>query len=395
MTGRASREYVPGLVVALLLAPFVIKGGQLWPYQPHLADLDAYYYAVRGMLRGEFIYDVASPRMLLRFVYPPVAGVLMAPLAVGPYVFWQVAWTVLNVAAQVEVLKRCGVRRGWTLGLITAGLLIAMEPIRTTLGYGQVNTLLMMLVVIDLLPAPAGRERWWPQGLFIGLAAAIKLTPLLFVVFLVFIGRRTSALVAAASFSFWTLVGYYALPKESLFFWQSLSDGLNTPEGALYVGNQAISGAFARLISPEATQGATLMSGIVALLGVTVAAKWWQRHERVFAVGVVGLSLCLASPLSWTHHFVWALVLFASLAQTRLPEWIRLAMGVGVVWISFGAPLMLPYGLAQELTYTPTQQLIGSFTPVWGTAFIIALVFDELRRIAVPIRLPAPEATPA
>ena len=54
------------------------------------------------------------------------------------------------------MLRRCGVPRGWKLGLIGVAVVLAMEPIRTTLGYGQVNTLLMALVVADLLPERRG-----------------------------------------------------------------------------------------------------------------------------------------------------------------------------------------------------------------------------------------------
>ena len=54
------------------------------------------------------------------------------------------------------MLKRCGVPRGWVLGLIGVAVVLAVEPIRTTLGYGQVNTMLMALVVADLLPGPSG-----------------------------------------------------------------------------------------------------------------------------------------------------------------------------------------------------------------------------------------------
>ena len=58
----------------------------------------------------------------------------------------------LLIWAQQSVLRRCGVPRGWKLGLVGVAVVLAVEPIRTTLGYGQVNTMLMALVVADLLP---------------------------------------------------------------------------------------------------------------------------------------------------------------------------------------------------------------------------------------------------
>ena len=129
------------------------------------------------MLAGKDIFATTTPFWNLYFIYPPIAAILMTPLAFGPYVMWQVVWTGGLVWAQQSVLKRCGAPRGWKLGLIGIAVLVAMEPIRTTLGYGQVNTILMALVVADLLPDAPGERRRIPQGTLIGLAAAIKLTP--------------------------------------------------------------------------------------------------------------------------------------------------------------------------------------------------------------------------
>ena len=160
------------------------------------------------MLAGRDIYATTTPGWNLYFIYPPIAAILMVPLAVGPYVMWQVIWTFLLVWAQQSVLRRCGVPRGWVLGLVGVAVVLAVEPIRTTLGYGQVNTMLMALVVADLLPDRRGpKRRRIPQGTLIGLAAAIKLTPALFVIFAFLIGKRRVALTAVVSFVAFTAVG--------------------------------------------------------------------------------------------------------------------------------------------------------------------------------------------
>ena len=156
------------------------------------------------MLAGGDIYASTTPFWRLYFIYPPIAAVLMIPLAVGPYVLWQVIWTAGLVWAQQSVLRRCGAPRGWKLALLGIAVVVALEPIRTTLGYGQVNTLLMALVVADLLPDAPGERRRIPRGTLIGLAAAIKLTPALFVVFLFLIGQRRAALTAVISFVVFT-----------------------------------------------------------------------------------------------------------------------------------------------------------------------------------------------
>ena len=213
---RAAVEFLPPFAVALLILPFIIQYGKLIPWQPSTIDLQVYVYAVKDMLAGKDIFATTTPFWNLYFIYPPIAAILMTPLAFGPYALWQVVWTGGLVWAQQSVLKRCGAPRGWKLGLIGIAVLLAVEPIRTTLGYGQVNTILMALVVADLLPDAPGERRRIPQGTLIGLAAAIKLTPALFVIFAFLIGKTRVAITAMISFAVFTGIGAILLFRETL-----------------------------------------------------------------------------------------------------------------------------------------------------------------------------------
>src|SRR3954469_11912841 len=105
-------EGVPPAVGALLLPPFVISYSHWWPRTPNTIDLQVYVYAVKDMLAGRDIFATTTPVWNLYFIYPPIAAVLMTPLAFGPYLFWQLTWTTALVGAQQSVLRRCGVPRG-------------------------------------------------------------------------------------------------------------------------------------------------------------------------------------------------------------------------------------------------------------------------------------------
>ncbi|HEY5483557.1 MAG TPA: glycosyltransferase family 87 protein, partial [Propionibacteriaceae bacterium] len=219
---RLAAEWAPPLVVSFVLLPLVISQGHVWPYDPNTVDLRVYHLAVQDMVNGHDIYLTSTPGNNLKFIYPPIAAILMTPLLLGPFLLWQIVWTVIGTGALLSVLRRIRVPRGLAVGVIAAALVLAMEPIRTTMGYGQVNTMLMALVVADLLPDDPERPRRIPRGALIGLAAAIKLTPLLFVVFAVLIWRRRVAVVATVSFAFFTLIAWILLPKESGEYWRSL-----------------------------------------------------------------------------------------------------------------------------------------------------------------------------
>jgi alpha-1,2-mannosyltransferase len=371
-------EVLPPAVVAVLLLPFIIAFSHWWPKPPNTIDLQVYVYAVKDMLVGKDIFLTSTPGWHLFFIYPPVAAVLMTPLAFGPYLFWQLAWTLAGVGAMQSVLRRCGVPRGWKLALVGSVALVAVEPIRTTLGYGQVNTFLMALVVADLLPRyPGAPHHQRPlQGALVGLAASIKLTPALFGVFAFLSGRRRLAIVSALSFFVFTGIGYVFLPRNTVEFFGGLAGGDTRTASPLYVGNQSLLGVFYRLVDTSRTT--TLIglgvAGIVALLGALVAVHWWRAGQRVFAVALVGLCTNLASPLSWTHHYVWVLPMGVAVLTAVLPRWVKVLAGGWVVWLCLCPPLaLLPYGKQVELTYTPLQEVVANLGPLTGVALVLAL----------------------
>jgi alpha-1,2-mannosyltransferase len=371
-------EVLPPLVVALLILPFVIAYSHYRPWHPNTIDLQVYVYAVKDMLAGRDIFATTTPGWHLFFIYPPIAAVLMTPLAFGPYLFWQLAWTLAGVGATQSVLRRCGVPRGWKLALVGSVALVAVEPIRTTMGYGQVNTFLMALVVADLLPRWPGAPRHQRplQGVLVGIAASIKLTPALFGVFAFLAGKRRAAITAAVSFFVFTGIGYLFLPRNTVEFFGGLAGGDTRTASPLYVGNQSLLGVFYRLV--DTSRATTLVglaaAGVVALLGALVAVHWWRVGQHVFAVALVGLCTNLASPLSWTHHYVWILPMGVAVVTQALPRWVRVVAGSWVVWVCLCPPLaLLPYGKQVELTYTPLQELVANLGPLLGVALVLAL----------------------
>jgi alpha-1,2-mannosyltransferase len=391
---RAALEFLPPFAVALLILPFIIQYGKLIPWQPSTIDLQVYVYAVKDMLAGKDIFATTTPFWNLYFIYPPIAAILMTPLAFGPYALWQVVWTGGLVWAQQSVLKRCGAPRGWKLGLIGIAVLLAVEPIRTTLGYGQVNTILMALVIADLLPDAPGERRRIPQGTLIGLAAAIKLTPALFVIFAFLIGKTRMAITAMISFAVFTGIGAILLFRETLVFFGGLSGGDTRTASPLYTGNQSLLGVFFRLgDSSRVTALVGLaVSAVLAVLGCLVAAHWWRHEEKVFAVAIVGLTTCLASPLSWTHHYVWILPLGMAVLSPGVPRWARYLGGFWVVWVCLCLPLaVLPYGGGRERQFDFLQQLVANLGPIIGVILVVGLAWQL---VATP-RLQPAKATAA
>jgi alpha-1,2-mannosyltransferase len=220
----------------------------------------------------------------------------------------------------------------------------------------------------------------------------IKLTPGLFIVFFFLIDRKRAALTAVISFAAFTAMGAIFLFSETLRFWTGLSGGDTRTASPLYAGNQSLLGVFYRLgdSSRTITVLGLAIGGIVALLGALVAAQWWREGEKVFAVALVGLCTNLASPLSWTHHYVWILPMAVAVLSAGVPRWARYLGGFWVLWVCACLPLsVLPYAGARERSFTFLQQVVANLGPVVGFVLVVGLAWQlvvESRRSGVSLR---------
>jgi hypothetical protein len=109
------------------------------------------------------------------------------------------ALTVVLAVLAAPIAARHG--RGLRLVLVAAvPLALCTEPVRQTLGFGQVNLWLFALVLLDLVVLGRTGSRWAGAG--VGIATAIKLTPGLFIVYLLVTEQwraaRTATVTTAA-----------------------------------------------------------------------------------------------------------------------------------------------------------------------------------------------------
>ena len=233
-------------------------------------------------------------------------------------------------------------RLGATLGVCALALLT--EPVQQTLALGQVNLLLMLLVVADLLNPDAlnGRTRWW-HGIGIGLAAGVKLTPLIFIPYLLLIRRYRQAATAAGVFAATVALGYGILPRDSGTYWlHGLFLNANRIVFLGTRGNQSLRGVLTRLAGSVTAGTAPWIAAaiLVVILGLAAAAVLYRAGHPVPGMLACALTGLLASPLSWDHHWVWVAPGIALLAHLG-------AQARGVVraaWWAGGGALVLVFG---------------------------------------------------
>lgn len=344
-TTRGRVLSLAALTTATAVFLAVIPGHRGW------FDAGVYYGTVHLWAHGGQIYDYLRPGTAYGFTYPPFAALCMLPMAL---VGWHTAVAIgvgLSAAASAALLywlvdpiaRREGWSRWYAFGL-AACLFALLNPVRDTFSFGQINLLLMALVFADQQLLTRGHGRC--AGIGIGLAAALKLTPAVFILYLAITRQRRAALTAAATAGAATLLGHLAAPRASRFFWtEALRDTRRI--GSLdYVSNQSLLGMIARL-SPSSPSHAAWAAVALLVLGI-----WAYRARRAAASGdqltgfaLTGLASCLLSPITWVHHLVWivpALLLVAD-AGRRSPDGARrrrrlagaayAVLCSGVVWL--------------------------------------------------------------
>lgn len=387
------------LLVGLFVAATTFEDGSIVPWRPVMVDLDVYRRAGRVLLDGGNIYDLPGS---LPFLYPPFAALLAVPLALSPSTLVQIAWTIAGVLAILAVLHRYGLH-GWVLSLTGAAVVFFVEPVNQTLAFGQLGIVLVALVVLDLVPGPralSGR-RLLPPGTLTAIAAAVKLTPAIFLLYLLGAGRRRAAMVTVAVGAGVTLVTWAILPATSTGFWLRLAHGdTGLGNSIVYYTNQSVMADVIRIVGlgRPILAGALVLATLVALLGVWAAVLWHRLGDIAFAVSLCGIAGLLASPVSWSHHFVWVVPFALCLAglphrltlpaPAPMPVWFRVLGWLLVGWVVAVPFKRLPNGADVELSWTWWQNWLASMTAVLGVAVLVAAVVVARRSIPASLGTP-------
>jgi alpha-1,2-mannosyltransferase len=287
-------------------------------------DLHVYRTGAAAIVHGSWLYGIHF--WGLPFTYPPFAAIAFTPLAVVP---WWVAvglMLVANVAA-TPVMFYLALRlrpvSGWLtradavrLALVVSVVAIWLEPVYTTIAFGQVNILLTVMVLIDLtLPDDSP-----VKGVATGIAAGIKLIPLIFVLYLAATRRLRAAVVALGAFAATIAVGYAVVPRASQYYWADLTF-LNSRHVARLSNdwNQSLLGAVSRTVGYEAGSRWLVLAVAVGLAGLALAAHAGRSGNDAMGYGLCAVTGLLVSPISWTHHWVMAVpaLLLVALAVWR------------------------------------------------------------------------------
>ncbi|MEV5721671.1 glycosyltransferase 87 family protein [Amycolatopsis mediterranei] len=396
---RTGRLLAGGL--ALLVLAFGVVG---WLAGWHLgADSAVYRAGALTLLHGDPLYtrDVltALPDWVrLPFTYTPAAAPLFLPLALVPS---GLVWGVIAFLSVVGLMVVITVvssspggapllgRSRWALPAGTA-IALALEPVWKTLFLGQINLILMAFVVLDVLvlsargsadgPSAGKRasgRRW--AGVLIGVAAAIKLTPLIFVPHLFFTGRWKDGLRALGTFAALEAAMFAIIPVDAVRFWRDSATDPTRVGSVHWIFNQSLNGLVNRAsaLAPWSLAVAVGVAAVLAVPAVWLVVRLHRRGEEAAALLVTAFYGLLLSPVSWSHHWVWCVPLL-TLLVVKARWWA--AAAVALLFVS-QIVMLVPNGGDREFGWGLGWSVLGNLYVLAAAAGILGLAARELRLI--------------
>lgn len=325
-----------------------------------------------------YVYADQTPDFPLPFTYPPFAAVVFYPLHLLPFPLVAFLWQVATMAAlygAIRVSQRLmGVPAGagHRVAMLWTAITIWIEPLRSTFDYGQVNVLLMLVVLWA-----AWSTRWWLSGLLVGVAAGIKLTPAIAGVYLLGARRWGAAVFSAVVFLATVGVSVLVVGDQARYYFTDLLGDAHRVGPIATSFNQSWRGGISRILGHDAGFGPLVVAALAVTAALAVLA--WRALDPTDRLGrllVVELFGLLLSPISWTHHWVWLVPLMIWAIHgpprgwpgARIVGWGWLALTiVGVPWLlSFAQPTIWQISRPWYLAWAGLIYIVAAMaTLIW------------------------------
>ena len=404
--GTALRQWMP----AALSATAALGLSLYLALRNYQVDIDVYRMGGQHVLSPD-LYSVEFGNSHLLFTYPPFAALVFAlcGLHLGLWAL-QVMWGITNIVALGAliylsiriVVPALEHKKALRQALLLPLPVLALNPVFTAVGLGQIDLVLCLLVLWDLASERRIGSRTMPLGVATGLAAAIKLTPLIFVVYLIITRRARGALNAVITFVACEAIAFIVTPSASWSYWTKYVLDSKRAGALLYSSDQNLSSALQRL--HHGPVSALVVMPLLAAIGVgglALAAWAHRRSSTVLGVLVCAATGLIISPITWVHHMVWVVPLIVWLAAgADRPK--RGPLLAGLTAMLFVAAPIWWVPTSWKVTNNPPELHQNGWEFLAGNSFLLAMLAFLAgvavllgRRSGVRLRGDLPAAFPA
>ncbi|HEY6473334.1 MAG TPA: glycosyltransferase 87 family protein, partial [Acidimicrobiales bacterium] len=257
------------------------------------------------------------------------------PVHAGKLIWDAVDLVVLTALIAVSIAAaraRPLARSDWRTALMLVfpvGLLL--YPVMNDLQLGQINLVLVLMIVADLVVGVSWRGKRLPPGVLTGLAAALKLTPLVFVPYLLATRQWRAARNMVLTFIAATGLMFVVAPRASWSYFTKDAYDVTRVGNELSIGNQTLKASVLRTHLPLPHSLVDLVLVLMVGGGIALAALAYRRSSPMLGVLLCAATGLMVSPISWNHHYVWI-----------VPALVWLVAGVdrpagGIVWAAAAA----------------------------------------------------------
>ncbi|HWE87982.1 MAG TPA: glycosyltransferase 87 family protein [Pseudonocardiaceae bacterium] len=393
---RAALLSTPTLVVAGLASVAITIRWLVGAYRTaprQFLDLDVYRLGAQAFMHGQNMYGTLPANTQgshLPFLYPPFAAALFSPLALLSW-HQMIGGMLLLSAVSLIVTIYLTALRSWPGGgtrgavlvtAVTLPLSLIAEPVWDTVFFGQINLVLMALVALDCLTPNAK----WPRGMLVGVAAAIKLTPAVFILFFLLRKDFRASVTTVISAAVCTGLGFLATFSGSRHYWFGGDPHLNQVSGTGFIGNQSIDGGLGRLGLPQHTQTMLWLTlvAVVGVVSVLAIRKAHRRDNAPLAMVLTAVFGLVASPTSWGHYWIYVIpaivVMVAVALQRKHIGWLLAATAAAIVvaippffYVAHGGTVLTLKQQFKANAYTVTALILLA-------AFLIPSIIRWIRR---------------
>jgi alpha-1,2-mannosyltransferase len=223
---------------------------------------------------------------------------------------------IIGCVSVVDARRQAVGRKAVSLGIwvLISTLISVSVPTVANMHLGQVSYAVAALVLIDVTLLP---PRW--RGVLVGLAGAIKLTPMILVPYYLVTRQWRAALNACGAFGVAALIGAIFRWPDSVRYWLQ-RDVIGNSQGDLARwDNWSIYGDLSRLglNGSTLTLGWVIGSAIVLGFAAWRARRLFLRGQELEATLIMGISAGLVTEVTWTHHLLLLVIACVLLAIGR------------------------------------------------------------------------------
>lgn len=390
ITGNSSKVQLPRWILVLLgifagwalcyQSVFIPKNlREFYGIWGNKVDLQVYMLGAHRFLTDQRVYETKIFGKL-DYTYTPFSTMVFSVFDwISPKHIY-LLWNMLSLVSLLVVVLLCfrslGYRMDWRVGLASLSLsviFLMLEPVRATVWFGQINLLLLVIVLSDILRS--GRFR----GLGVGLAAGIKLTPAFFIVYSLAIKKWRYAAAASSVFFVSILLGFVFSFADSKDYWFST---LHDPDRVGRVnspGNQSLSGALSLMDHHHLKTNLLVylpLAVLLCALGLVAAVLAYRAQQILLALIITGLTTTAVSPMSWMHHWVWSVPLLVFVLHLFIQAVARKNWGTGLATVLSFIGL---YIIFFDWTWQGWGYRDGRLKPHIFQGFFLQHEFPELR----------------